>query len=276
MRGHDSGVLSLSWCQQDSDLLLSCGKDNRTICWNPQTGQPYGDFPVVTNWTFQTRWNPHNPNLFATASFDGKLSVQSLQNTNPAAAQASDANLAAEGEDFFSKAQTAPQTSSFSLLKAPKWLERPITASFGFGGRIVSVRPAEPGKSRSSKVEITKFEVDSSVGPATDSFETTLQSGDLTSLCESRIANAKSEEEKADWKVIGTLVSSNPRKKIVDYLGFSDADEAADGISGLHLAADKEDGQQRQVNGTKATSDSPPCLTAPMMVTSCPNLQPQR
>jgi protein transport protein SEC31 len=254
MRGHDSGVLSLSWCQQDSDLLLSCGKDNRTICWNPQTGQPYGDFPVVTNWTFQTRWNPRNPNLFATASFDGKLSVQSLQNTNPAAAQASDENLAAEGEDFFSKAQTAPQTSSFSLPKAPKWLERPISASFGFGGRIVCVRPIEPGKSRSSKVEIAKFEVDSSVGPATDSFETTLQSGDLTSLCEDRIANAKSEEEKADWKVIETLVSSNPRKKIVDYLGFSDADEAADGISGLHLAADKEDGQQRQVNGTAGKS----------------------
>ena len=254
MRGHDSGVLSLSWCQQDSDLLLSCGKDNRTICWNPQTGQAYGDFPVVTNWTFQTRWNPHNPNLFATASFDGKLSVQSLQNTNPAATQASDQNLAADGEDFFSKAQTVPQTSSFSLLKAPKWLERPITASFGFGGTIISVRPAEPGKSRISKIEITKFEVDSSVGSATDSFESTLQSGDLTSLCESRIANAESEEEKADWKVIETLVSSNPRKKIVDYLGFNDADEAADGISGLDLGADKAGREQPQVNG--ATSKS--------------------
>ena len=254
MRGHDSGVLSLSWCQQDSDLLLSCGKDNRTICWNPQTGQPYGDFPVVTNWTFQTRWNPHNPNLFATASFDGKLSVQSLQNTNPAAAQASGQNLVADGEDFFSKAQTAPQTSSFSLLRAPKWLERPITASFGFGGRIVSVRPAEPGKSRTSKIQITKFEVDSGVGSATDSFESTLQSGDLLSLCESRIANAKSEEEKADWKVIETLVSSSPRKRIVDYLGFNDADEAADGVSGLNLTPAKEDGQQPQVNGTAGKS----------------------
>jgi protein transport protein SEC31 len=250
MRGHDSGVLSLSWCQQDSDLLLSCGKDNRTICWNPQTGQPYGDFPVVTNWTFQTRWHPHNPNLFATASFDGKLSVQSLQNTNPAVTQASDQNLAADGEDFFSKAQTAPQTSSFSLLKAPKWLERPVTASFGFGGRIVSVRPAEPGKSRMSKVEITKFEVDSSVGSATEDFESTLQSGDLTRLCASRIASAKSEEEKADWKVIETLVSSNPREKIVDYLGFNDAGEAADGISGLHLGTEKEDSEKLQVNGT--------------------------
>lgn len=250
MRGHDSGVLSLSWCQQDSDLLLSCGKDNRTVCWNPQTGQPYGDFPVVTNWTFQTRWNPHNPNLFATASFDGKLSIQSLQNTNPAVTQPSDQNLAADGEDFFSKAQTAPQTSSFSLRKAPKWLERPVAASFGFGGRIVSVRPAEPGKSRMSKVEITKFEVDSSVGSATDSFESTLQSGDLASLCASRMANAKTEEEKADWRVIETLVSSSPRKKIVDYLGFGEAEEAADGVSGLGAGADKEESHQSQVNGT--------------------------
>ena len=35
LRGHDSGVLSVSWCPQDNDLLLSCGKDNRTILWNP-------------------------------------------------------------------------------------------------------------------------------------------------------------------------------------------------------------------------------------------------
>jgi protein transport protein SEC31 len=254
MRGHDSGVLSLSWCQQDSDLLLSCGKDNRTICWNPQTGQPYGDFPVVTNWTFQTRWNPHNPNLFATASFDGKLSVQSIQNTNPSATQASDQNLAADGEEFFSKAQTASQTSSFSLPKAPRWLERPISASFGFGGRIVTARPAEPGKSRTSKIEITKFEVDSSVGSATNEFESTLQSGDLAGLCASRIANANSEEEKVDWIVIEALVSNKPRKKIVDYLGFSESDEAADGLAELDLGADKKDSQKPQINGTAGRS----------------------
>ncbi|OAX82810.1 protein transporter SEC31 [Emergomyces africanus] len=43
LKGHESGVLSLSWCAQDPDLLLSCGKDNRTICWNPQTGVQYGE-----------------------------------------------------------------------------------------------------------------------------------------------------------------------------------------------------------------------------------------
>ncbi|KEF57861.1 uncharacterized protein A1O9_05782 [Exophiala aquamarina CBS 119918] len=246
LRGHDSGVLSLSWCPQDNNLLLSCGKDNRTILWNPQTGQAYGDYPVVTNWTFQTRWNPQNPNLFATASFDGKLQVQSLQNTNPSSTQ-TDQNQVTDGEDFFSKAQTQPQTSSFSLPNAPKWLERPCSVSFGFGGRIVSVRQADPGKSRTSKVTISKFEVDSSVGSATETFEKAIQSGDLTALCEERVAAAKSEDEKADWRVIETLVSKNPREELVKYLGFNDKLE--DVVNGVEEPKATEE-QKPSVNGS--------------------------
>lgn len=236
LRGHESGVLSLSWCDWDPDLLLSSGKDNRNICWNPQTGQAYGEFPVVTNWTFQTRWNPHNPNFFATASFDGKISIQTLQNTKSDNAQAiADQNQALDGEDFFAKAQTQPQVSKFSLPKPPKWLERPCGASFGFGGRVVSIGVPEKG-SRASKIKITPFEVDSSVGNATESFETALREGDLRSLCESRAADASSEEEKVDWKVFQALLSGNPRKGLVEYLGFQDqADEAAESLANLGL-----------------------------------------
>src|SRR6266536_1351569 len=104
LRGHDQGVLSLSWCSQDNDLLLSCGKDNRTICWNPQTSEPYGEFPVVTNWTFQTRFNPHNPSLFATASFDGKIAVQTIQSIKlDKSAETADQSQGLDGEDFFSR-----------------------------------------------------------------------------------------------------------------------------------------------------------------------------
>lgn len=240
MRGHESGVLSLSWCIQDSDLLLSSGKDNRTICWNPQTGQQYGEFPVVTNWTFQTRWNPRNPNLFATASFDGNIAVQTIQNTrSEAIAQAGiSQNQTLNDEDFFAQAQTQPQISTFSLPKPPKWLERPVTASFGFGGRVISVGSAEPGKPgcRSSKIKITPFEIDSTVNSATETFESALKSGDLRSICQSRISDAKSDEEKADWKVIETLISEDPKKQLVEYLGFTgQVDEAADTLSKLGL-----------------------------------------
>ena len=43
LSGHDKGVLSVSWCKQDPDLLLSCGKDNRTILWNPQSSEILGE-----------------------------------------------------------------------------------------------------------------------------------------------------------------------------------------------------------------------------------------
>ncbi|KAF2096511.1 hypothetical protein NA57DRAFT_43004 [Rhizodiscina lignyota] len=229
LRGHDQGVLSLSWCQQDSDLLLSCGKDNRTICWNPHTGQALGEFPVVTNWTFQTRWNPHNPNFLATASFDGKISVQTIQNTNPEASKA-DSSAAAQsldGEDFFAKAQVQPQGATFTLPQAPKWLERPTGVSFGFGGKVVKFGLEKD--SRKSKISISTFAVDSSVGSASEHFEEALQKGDLAAICENKIADAKTEEEKADWRVIETLMSDQPRKKLMEYLGISNEDAAANG-----------------------------------------------
>jgi protein transport protein SEC31 len=252
LQGHDQGILSLSWCEQDSDLLLSCGKDNRTLLWNPQTGERLGEFPEVTNWTFQTRFNPHNPALSATASFDGKISIQTLQNTNPSATQAP-VQGPVDGEDFFTKAQTQPQGASFSLKKAPKWLERPAGASFGFGGKLVSfgLLPAVAGQHRSSKIQISHFSVDSDVGSATESFEKALIAGDISSICETHIAQAKTEEEKADWKVIETLIADNPRKRVTEYLGFTDGvDQATNGVAGLDLGESKADASAEGANGT--------------------------
>lgn len=31
------GVLSVAWCNEDPDLLISCGKDNKLLVWNPNT-----------------------------------------------------------------------------------------------------------------------------------------------------------------------------------------------------------------------------------------------
>jgi WD40 repeat protein len=39
LEGHQKGVLSVAWCKDDSDLLLSCGKDNRILVWNPNSAQ---------------------------------------------------------------------------------------------------------------------------------------------------------------------------------------------------------------------------------------------
>lgn len=249
LSGHELGVLGLSWCTQDPELLLSCGKDNRNICWNPRTGAMYGELPVVTNWTFSTRWNPHNPSLLATASFDGKISVQTVQNTNAKAEDKSAASQALDGEDFFAKAQNQPQTSSFSLPKAPKSMQRPVGASFGFGGKLV--RLTTDATSKKSSISIETFSVDSAIGEAAQEFESKVKSGDLGSLCETKIKEAKTEEEKADWQVIETLNTGKSRKKLRQYLGFEDEVDdmsAKTAMMGINGDAAKD---EPETNGAK-------------------------
>jgi WD40 repeat protein len=54
LQGHERGVLSISWCAQDPELLLSCGKDNRTLAWNPTSGDIIGQVRALI-----IRWNSH-------------------------------------------------------------------------------------------------------------------------------------------------------------------------------------------------------------------------
>lgn len=245
LQGHEQGVLSLSWCEQDSTLLLSCGKDNRTLLWNPLTGERYGEFPEVTNWTFLTRFNPHNPNLSATASFDGKISIQTLQNTNPSTAQTAAQN-SLDGEDFFTSAQTQPQGASFSLQKAPSWYRRPIGASFGFGGKVIVYKPnaVAAGQPATSKIVVSHFSVDSDITTQAEKFEASLQNGDLKQICEAHLEEAKTDEEKADWLVMETLVATEPRQEVISYLGFSREEEipAADDEAADVVPSPKENG----------------------------------
>ncbi|KAL1881116.1 hypothetical protein VTK73DRAFT_4793 [Phialemonium thermophilum] len=251
LEGHTQGVLSLSWCPQDADLLISCGKDNRTLVWNPHTGERFGEFPEVTNWTFLTRFNPHNPHLSATASFDGKITVQTLQNTNPSVIQAAtQSNL--DGEDFFAKAPTQPQDASFSLPKAPAWYERPVGVSFGYGGKLVTFKRNQtaPGQPRSSTIRISHFSADGEVLSATSQFEESLESGDIAGICNSRLEKATTEEEKTVWQVLQTLNSDDGRSKIIEYLGFGKEDETPKDIGA-------EAGEETQLSAEKKDESSP-------------------
>ena len=76
------GVLSIAWCPQDPDLLMSCGKDNRILCWNPNSnvaaGEVVCEISTANQWNFDVSWCPRNPALIACSSSDGRVSVYSL------------------------------------------------------------------------------------------------------------------------------------------------------------------------------------------------------
>lgn len=207
----------------------------------------YGEFPVVTNWAFQTRWNPHNPGLVATASFDGKIAIQSIQSTkHEADGLAGSHSQTVDDDDFFNKAQSQPQGTSFNLNKAPKWLQRPCGASFGFGGKVVSFKGSASETPKRSMIRISTFAIDHKVASSTEAFEAALKENNLSGICENRISEARFDAEKADWKVIKTLTSKSPRKEFMEYLGFSGQDdEAADGVSKLSMNGSKDEEPQR-------------------------------
>lgn len=248
LKGHELGVLGLSWCVQDPELLLSCGKDNRTICWNPKTGEHYSDFAGGSNWAFQTKWNPHNPALIASASFDGKIVVTSIQSTNSKSDEQTAANQSLDGEDFFAKAQTQPQGTSFNLPKAPRWAARPATVSFGFGGKLIRV---SADASRKSKITIDSFAVNDSVGEATKKFEEQLSGGDLAGICARKIDEAQTDEEKADWQVIETLNAGKSRKKLRQHLGFGDDVDGDLAKSAEKLGINDDAAAKPEANGDK-------------------------
>ncbi|KAL9586821.1 MAG: hypothetical protein Q9212_000639 [Teloschistes hypoglaucus] len=255
LRAHDGGVLSLSWCTQDNDLLISCGKDNRTICSNPQTGEAYGEYPVVTNWTFQTRWNPHNPSLLATASFDGKITVHPLQNTLADARKSTGAPTPSPDDaEFFNTAQSDTQANNFSLPKAPKWLRRPCGAAFGFGGKVVSFSAAEAGVHSNSKIRVSIFNIDAGIGQSTTEFEKAMQDKNLTDICQRHVAQDADDSEKANWKVIQTLTSRDPRRDLIQHLGFSLSDEQVDGVEKLTVNLDQADEDSSAKSNRAATT----------------------
>lgn len=37
--GHSNGIFAISWCPIDTDFIVSCGKDNRTLLWDLSTAQ---------------------------------------------------------------------------------------------------------------------------------------------------------------------------------------------------------------------------------------------
>ncbi|KOB72553.1 putative vesicle associated protein [Operophtera brumata] len=208
--GHHKGVMSLSWSQQDPDLLLSAGKDGRVLCWNPNDTRPVRSLtnvltrnvtsPLVTleghhkgvmslswsqqepdllllagkdgrggallaelsqqaQWVFDVSWSPRNPALFATSSFEQQLSVHSLFGGSRAeSSPQSQSNIMESfgGADSFSQLPAVPRASvssapdSCQLPSAPAWLKRPSAAKFAFGGKLVTFDrcPQEAGSQK--------------------------------------------------------------------------------------------------------------------------------
>ncbi|XP_013591688.1 PREDICTED: protein transport protein SEC31 homolog B-like isoform X2 [Brassica oleracea var. oleracea] len=219
--GHQKGVIAMEWCPNDSSYLLTCAKDNRTICWDTNTGEIVAELPAGNNWNFDVHWYPKIPGVISASSFDGKIGIYNIEGCS----------------------RYGAEDNTFAYLKAPKWYKRPVGASFGFGGKLVSFQSKAPPKGAScitSEVFLHSLVTEQSLVSRTSEFEAAIENGDKTSLrglCEKKSEETESEEEKETWGLLKMMFDEEgtTRTKLISHLGFSlpsvEQDQAVNGLS---------------------------------------------
>ena len=163
--------------------------------------------------------------MLATAFFDGTIGIHSLQSTNDANVSSA-AAARAEGTDIFdvsgSGRRNQPQT--LSLKQPPKWLRRPVSSSFGFGGQLITVSnlPSAQGRSQSSTLHLRKVITEADLVERAKKLAEAVQDNNLQGFAET--AAAASAES---WKPLLSLFKANSREELVSLLGFSKEEVAA-------------------------------------------------
>ena len=208
LHGHTKGILSASWCPNDANLLLSSGKDNRTIVWDPHTSEMLCELPASSRWTFDVQWSPRIPAILSSSSFDGTVAVYSLSDTTSVPTPAS-----AEGFGY-------GQAQQPRIGRAPKWLKRPCGATFGFGGQLALFNQASGGTV--SQVPVVTDQV--LVGRS-QQLEAALEGGTdgLAGFCGAKAAQPQaSARDAAEWRLMQVLCSSEQRRLLLGFLGLAE------------------------------------------------------
>ncbi|CAH9113742.1 unnamed protein product [Cuscuta epithymum] len=203
--GHTKGVIAMSWCPMDSSYLLTCAKDNRTICWDVLSGEIVSELPAGTNWNFDVHWYSKCPGLILASSFDGKMGMYNIEGCGR---------------------YVAPEGSSTAVyLRAPRWYRRKAGVSFGFGGKLVSFHSTNT-KDEPSEVYVQKVDTEHGLASRSSVFEAALQNGERSSLrllCETKSQESESLDERETWGFLRVMFEDDgtARTKLLSHLGFS-------------------------------------------------------
>ncbi|KAI8875604.1 hypothetical protein K501DRAFT_280203, partial [Backusella circina FSU 941] len=219
------GILDISWCRQDMDLLLSSGKDGKTLCWNPNKGDLLGEIHSSSKWAHQVEWCPRNPDMLATASVDGVISVHSIQGSS----SYSNTTTLEKNKKTTIDITALSSSSNLELKTPPKWLRRPVGASFGFSGKLVTFK--------GSSVKITTCAMDSEMVKRSEQLASAVNEEPKMK----ELINQRMEEGGQDWRMLHTLFSENAREQLVEYLGFEKEQVMTEATRLLDTSAAKRD-----------------------------------
>lgn len=233
LENHQRGILSIAWCQQDANLLVSCGKDNRIVCWNPNSNTPGGEVlsevAKTNQWNFDVTWCPKNPALIACPNFDGHVSVYSVMGGKIQQVQTT--NKIADsfpGMEGYAQAPEPQQTApaSVDLSKPPKWLKRPVGARFGFGGKLITfatetATQTAPNQSPTVRsVFVSQVITEPELVKQSAQLEQALEYGNFTEYCRNKADLLTDQHKRNIWYFLKANFEEDPRGEILNLLGY--------------------------------------------------------
>ncbi|XP_076402873.1 protein transport protein Sec31A isoform X19 [Peromyscus maniculatus bairdii] len=273
LENHARGILAIAWSMADPELLLSCGKDAKILCSNPNTGEVLYELPTSTQWCFDIQWCPRNPAVLSAASFDGRISVYSIMGGSMDGLRQKQVDKLSSSFgnlDPFGTGQPLPplqipqQTAQHSIVlplkKPPKWIRRPVGASFSFGGKLVTFEnvKAQPQQGaeqqqqqRPQHVFISQVVTEKDFLSRSEQLQQVVQSQGFISYCQRKIDASQTEFEKNVWSFLKVNFEEDSRGKYLELLGYRREDLGKK----VALALNRVDGSDMRIKEEKQESD---------------------
>ncbi|NXF17876.1 SC31A protein, partial [Rhodinocichla rosea] len=241
LESHTRGILAIAWSMADPELLLSCGKDAKILCSNPNTGEVVlYELPTNTQWCFDIQWCPRNPAVLSAASFDGRISVYSIMGGSADGLrqkQVDQLSSSFGNLDPFGTGQplpplqlpqqTAPQSVVMPLKKPPKWIRRPMGASFSFGGKLVTFEnskpPQQPGMEQQQQhphVYVSQVVTEKEFLARSNQLQEAVQSQGFVSYCQKKMDMALADFERNVWAFLKVNFEEDSRVRYLELLGY--------------------------------------------------------
>ena len=177
--------------------------------------------------------------MLATAFFDGTVGIHSIQSTNELPGAPKNTAPRPDGADIFDAPgfSSSSQSGTLSLKQPPKWLRRPASGSFGFGGKLVTVSnlASLQGKSQSSVVHIRKVVTETELVERAKRLQAAIDGDSLQTFAEERTGEVEG------WKALLSLFKADSRDELVTLLGFSKSEivsRVAEAVENLKASAE--------------------------------------
>jgi protein transport protein SEC31 len=179
---HYNGILSLSWCTSDPNLIVSSAKDYRTVLLNSKTGERIFEFPTQSQYN-KISWSKPLKGKLACMDTEGNTSILSLQPEG----------LYTAPEKSFA----TPQHASY----APSWNQAKCGARFGFGNRIVTFG----ANGKPSLISINHVPVQPTLAQKVQAFDQSLETLDIAQVLDQKIQSSENDVDKLEFTIMKAL-----------------------------------------------------------------------